>query len=316
MPKSRNRQSIPSDQNVAHPSTNGVLELDRFSSADLDRWNRQSAQLDRLHNLLHFGFESQRNAVRSQLTDALQAVEPCNVDLQGWCRIVPHRYSLDPLSPIGSLFSIGGRFNVGRDLPIDVRSPWSALYIASDAETAYREKYGIARVNNHVGLGPTDFALMPRESLTVAAVNGRIAHAFDLTTLTNLAPVCKAIGRFKMPRELLDAIRALRIPRGNIRVVRTPIMLHRAVMAANWRQWPLQFDVPALSQVLAGLILAAGYEAILYPSSKSGERCIAVFPQNLFHRESFIELASPAPPGSLHTRMDADNAADFLADCC
>lgn len=315
MPKHRPRQPIPSGHGAAPPSTNGVLELDRFSSVDLDRWNRLSSQLDRLHNLLHFGFESQRNAVRSQLTDALQEPGACEVELSNWCRIVPHRYSLDPLSPIGSLFSVGGRFNVGRDIPTDVRSPWPALYIASDEETAYREKYGVARVGSVAGLSPNDFSLMPRESHSVVFMHGVIAHAFDLTDLKALAPLCKALAKFKMPAELLEAMRALRIQRSKIRVIRTPSTLQRAVMATNWRQWPIQFEVPALSQVLAGLILAAGYEAILYPSSKNGERCIAIFPQNLFHRRSFVELSSPAPPGTLHVRIDATNAADFLA-CC
>ena len=304
MPKHRRARSIPNGGAAALPGTRGVLELERFTDTDLTRWNRLSEHLDYLHNLLHFGFESQRSTFRSALIAALQSAGPCRLEISRWCRIVQHRYSLDPLSPEGSLFHVGGRFNVGRDVPIDVRAPWPALYLASDTETAYREKYGMARNESIGGLSREELALMPQESHALVMVNGVVENTFDLSNVAALAPLCKVLAKFKMPPEVYRALKALRIDRRKVQVVRTPTQLQRAIMASNWRQWPVQFEVPAHGQILAGLVIAAGYEAIRYPSSKSGEHCVAVFPQNLCNDGTFIELADPAPTETSRTRID------------
>ena len=218
MPKHRRARSIPNGGAAALPGTRGVLELERFTDTDLTRWNRLSEHLDYLHNLLHFGFESQRSTFRSALIAALQSAGPCRLEISRWCRIVQHRYSLDPLSPEGSLFHVGGRFNVGRDVPIDVRAPWPALYLASDTETAYREKYGMARNESIGGLSREELALMPQESHALVMVNGVVENTFDLSNVAALAPLCKVLAKFKMPPEVYRALKALRIDRRKVQV--------------------------------------------------------------------------------------------------
>ena len=300
-PKPGPPQRLPSGQ-----GTDGVLELDRFSGADLDRWNRISQTLDALYSQLYFGFEGQRNTVRRELIDALQAGGSTSFDFQRWCRVVPHRFSLMPLSAAGSLRGVGGRFNVGVDIPGDVRSPWPALYIAADQETALREKYELVGHSN--GLTREELALTPWQSHTVVMLNGHLEQVFDLTDLPALGPLCKVIGRFKMPHGIDDSLRRLHIDRKKVSLVKTPSQLQRAVMAPNWRQWPVQFELPAHGQIFAALVVAAGYEAIRYRSSKSGEHCLAVFPQNFASSLSYIELADPAPPETEHVRLDMDSA--------
>lgn len=312
MSRRRPKQRIPNPGGEDPIGTRGLLELDRFSKEDLDRWLKLSTQLDRLHNALHFGFESQRHEVRQSLIDAATESGSVSVSVDGWCRVVSHRFSLSPLDPVGSLFNVGGRFNVGRDIPGDVRSPWSALYLASDHETAFREKFGIPRLGASSGLQHEDFSLCPRESHTAVFLSGRIEHAFDLTDLPRLAPLCKVLAEFHMPAEVIRAMLALRINRKAIQVIRSPKTLQKAVMEPNWRQWPAQFDVPSVSQIVGGIVRSAGYEAVVYPSSKSGERCLAVFPENVFDRLTYIELASPAPPGSQLTRLDCNSAHAFV----
>ncbi|MGH8051052.1 MAG: RES family NAD+ phosphorylase [Arenimonas sp.] len=288
--------------------TDGVLELDRFTSTDLERWNRLSETLDYLHSELHYGFESQRNTLRKELIEALQSIPAAPFDFKQWCRVVPHRYSLIPLSAAGSLFSVGGRFNIGRDIPTDVRAPWPALYLASDPETALREKYGLSRNGSIGGLTREELALMPRQSHTTVVLNGHIEQAFDLTDLRALVPFCKVLAKFKMPHGVDNAMRRLRIDRRKVRLVRTPAQLQKAVMASNWRQWPIQFEVPAHGQIFASLVIAAGYEAIRYPSSKSGQHCLAIFPQNIASSRTYIELADSAPPETAITRLDMGTA--------
>ena len=80
-----------------------------------------------------------------------------------------------------------------------------------------------------------------------------------------------------------------------------------ALIVQNWRTQPVQFEVPAKSQVMAELIRAAGFEGILYRSTKGPNDCLAVFPDKL-RDGSFIELEHAPPPGVRHTRLDAESA--------
>lgn len=290
--------------------TRGVHELERFSHADLDRWNRLSKSLDILHSDLYYGFESQRSAYRQELIAALLVPGFKSFEFENWFRIVSYRYALSPLSPEGSLYGVGGRFNVGKDIPSDLRASWPALYLASDVETARREKFGLARKSGKSGLSAEDLALMRPESLAEIRVNGRIDKVFDLSDLPSLAPFCKVLSRFRMPKRAEDEARKLHIDRRKIRVVRTPRQLLLAVMNPSWRAWPVQFELPAHGQILASLLIAAGYEAVKYPSAKSGQDCLAVFPQNIFSPNTWITVSDPAPEQATWTRIDMSTMPD------
>jgi hypothetical protein len=138
-----------------------LLELDRFSQADLDRWNSLSQDLDELHAILYSGVEPQRQRHHAELIAALRSV-PCRpMDFAGWVRMVTLRYADAPLSAAGSLKNFGGRFNIGTDVDNAIRSPWPALYIASDQETAYREKFGMAKDDRIDGLSAEELTLTP-----------------------------------------------------------------------------------------------------------------------------------------------------------
>ena len=70
----------------------------------------------------------------------------------------------------------------------------------------------------------------------------------------------------------------------------------------------MQFGIPAPSQTMAELIKVAGYEGVLYPSSKGSGRCLAVFPESLSDA-SHIELIGPVPSPATITRLDSNTAA-------
>jgi hypothetical protein len=82
--------------------------------------------------------------------------------------------------------------------------------------------------------------------------------------------------------------------------------LKRAVSEPNWRGWPRQHGLPASCQIFGELAWSAGYEGLLYPSSKKGGECLAVFPQNLEKSESSVQLQHEGPPGVI-TTLDASN---------
>ena len=91
-------------------------------------------------------------------------------------------------------------------------------------------------------------------------------------------------------------------------MVRTGKQLYDTVVEKNWRVLPAQFGLPAPSHVMAELVRAAGFEGILYQSTKGNGKCLAIFPEAL-DGGSFIELRDPAPSSVKHPRLDSDSAS-------
>jgi hypothetical protein len=85
--------------------------------------------------------------------------------------------------------------------------------------------------------------------------------------------------------------------------------LHDAAAVHIWRVLPIQFGLPAPSQILSELIRAADFEAVAYQSSKSGGTCLAVFVDRLAPG-SYIEL-SGTPPAGATVRLDETTAEEL-----
>lgn len=98
---------------------------------------------------------------------------------------------------------------------------------------------------------------------------------------------------------------------GDLSMIQNGQGLYHAVLRHNWRLLPAQFGLPARSHVLAELIRAAGFAAILYKSTMGSGKCLAIFPDKL-SGSAYVELADKAPPEVKHTRLD-DNTAEDLA---
>ena len=289
----------------------GLLELDRFSEADLDRWNSLSKDLDELQAILYSGVEPQRQRHHAELIEALQSVPCAPMDFVGWVRMVTLRYADAPLAAAGSLKNFGGRFNIGADIDNAIRSPWPALYIASDHETAYREKFGMAKDDRIDGLSAEELTLTPGGSYSAIRLNGHLELVFDLAQEGTLDPVCKVLRKINLPAEAVRLQKRLKIPGPPVTMIRSAARLIREALDVNWRSLPAQFGNPAVSQILAGLILDAGYEAIRYPSTKSNGECVAVFPHRLASNASFVMLADDAPASVCHSRLDLSTAGDL-----
>lgn len=114
-----------------------------------------------------------------------------------------------------------------------------------------------------------------------------------------------------MPERAKGLKKKLRLKPTDISMIQSGQSLYNAVLMHNWRVQPAQFGLPARSHVLAELVRAAGFEAILYKSTMGPGRCLAVFPDQL-SGQAYIELVDKAPPEVKHTRLD-DNSAGELA---
>lgn len=308
MPK--RKPPIPSRRPAPSRGPRGILELDRFSEASLQQWNSVSGDLDELQDVLYFGVEPERRRLRPELIAALQEILPTTVELPRWARIVPYQYSLEPLSCAGSLQNIGGRFNAGAELDPNTLNPWPALYLAEDFETAFREKFQLPRDDLVDGLSPQELALEHGVSHATVFVQGRLSRVFDMTSYQSLEPVAQVFRRIKMPARARQIKAKLKIPDRGVFMVQTGKQIHEMVLTYNWRVLPIQFGLPAQSHILAELIRAAGFEAILYQSTKGPGKCLAVFP-DLLDGGSFVELMDTPPLAVKHQRLDGDSATEL-----
>lgn len=288
----------------------GIRELDRFSNASIDQWNAISRDLDELEANLYFALEPERRRLRSQLLGALQLQQSKPLLMQGWVRIVDYRYTNMPLSSAGSLTGFGARFNAGMDLDPGTLKPWPALYLAEDYETAYREKFQLKSSQTVDGLQPEELALQNGRSHSTVLLQGRIDRAFDMTVPRNLDAVANVLKRIKMPERAKGLKKKLRLKPTDLSMVQSGQSLYNAVLAHNWRVQPAQFGLPARSHVLAELVRAAGFEAILYKSTMGPGRCLAVFPDQL-SGQAYVELVDKAPPEVQHIRLDDNSAGDL-----
>lgn len=290
------------------PRTPPLLELDRFSTSDIEHWNARSQDVDELGAILYSGLEPQRKRYHDELIAALRTASPAPVEFTRWVRIVNARYNEAPLATAGSLRAIGGRFNIGAAVTNAIGPPWPALYVASNFETAYREKFGIAKDSRVDGLTAEELALSPGASFSAFGVNGHLSTVFDLAQPDSLKAVAKVLAKFTLPKEAVKLGRRLKLPQSDLAMIRTPKALMHALLELNWRTLPIQLGNPSSSQIFGSWVMEAGYEAIRYPSTKGDGDCLAVFPHRLASDDSYVELADAIAPSVRHTRLDMGSA--------
>src|SRR3990167_5185151 len=82
----------------------------------------------------------QRSVIQEEIQQAL--MQTCiSYELKKWQRAVKYKYGLHPLSIMGSLNFIGGRFNTGTGVNTEVPF-FPGLYLAQDKDTALQEHLG------------------------------------------------------------------------------------------------------------------------------------------------------------------------------
>ena len=166
----------------AAPSNSALLDV--FTERDLDTWANRSIDAQSYADRVYYDLERQRAAHYDELCAALRAVPATSLSLDGWVRVTDWRCSLAPLSPMGSINGIGGRFNIGGDLDRARGQAFPCLYVAHDVDTAYREYFGglLSDTAGRLTLG--EFALRGSASFTTFSVRGNLDQVFDLRECT------------------------------------------------------------------------------------------------------------------------------------
>ena len=306
------KQPVPLDRTSLFEQTPSIYVLDRFRESDLAIWEKRSAQFDALYDALYHGLEPERVARRQEIVDALASRPAAPFSFDSWVRIVPYAYSHCPLSAAGSVRAMGGRFNIGNDCDESrTAKVLPALYIGDSHETAFRECYQVgSRELAATGLTAADLSL--RKSDSSVRLKGHITRVFDMRDRSNLEPVVKVLKKFKTPPVLEKLARELKLGKADALLIRTAARLQANMQDVNWRAWPAQFGLPAPSQRLGTFLKLAGYEGIVYRSTKlQNAACLAVFPSNIGSDKTFVEVQDAAPAGVRHTRLDIETASDL-----
>lgn len=263
--------------------------------SDINTWKKRYSQVVGYYYKHYSYFHQERSHVLEKLKRAL--IDNCSIfNFNNWVRLVSFEFSHNPLSSRGSLLNYpGGRFNIG-DIDEYKFQPFPALYIAQDFETAFRERYQLTQTDNVNGLTPEELMLANATSFTCVALSGEINQVLDLTNPDALGPFYQEIKNIKLPKHLKEEAIMLKLP--VIPQVKSVEELRESILVENWRDIPMQVDIPANSQILGQIAELAGIEGVLYPSTKtSSKNCLAVFPRNFKASSSYIEIKDNVPEG-------------------
>jgi hypothetical protein len=140
-------------------------------------------------------------------------------------------------------------------------------------------------------------------------LQGTVEQIIDIGDLEALRAFTTVLKAFPVPRNVLEFARELGLRQASW-LIRSPSSLQRHLLHPNWRMMPVQFDLPANSQIFGRIAVAAGLHGILYPSAKqAGKRCLALFTQNWPNSRSFVEVSDGVPEGALLTSVTGVRAS-------
>jgi hypothetical protein len=256
----------------------------------------------------HFAyFAHKRSQLIENLKQSLQE-KTTSFEFSNWRRIISHQFSNAPLSTLGSVKSFpGGRFNIG-DIDIERFPKFPALYLAEDTTTAFLEVMGLKPEIIADGLTGKELAAAGNYSHFV--VQGRLTNILDLTNSESLQPFYTNLKNIELPIYYRKKANQLKI--SPMPPVKNLEELRKTLFAEEWRLMPMQFDAPANSQILGQIAHSAGIEAILYPSVKTNQKALAVYPENFINSDAFVEITGAVAETVIHTRIDKDTYKNFL----
>jgi hypothetical protein len=280
----------------------GELLLEYFDDNQLLAWRASGSAIQDYHYLWFFELERQRASKQSEILEALSLVPEISVQLSGWGRALAYKHSAAPLSCVGSLRWVGGRFNYGVDIDSSRFAPFPALYLAEDAETALREMHGLQRETTRGGLSGLELSLLSRSGVAWVRVDGHVHNIFDLTSTANLRGFTAVLSKFRLSR----AVRMAEDRMGAVplRLLQTPDELFQSFMIEGWREFPVQVSTPANSQLFAHFLMQAGFEGVLYSSTITGKRNIALFTRQFKNSASIVNVLDP-PAGATCCELSA-----------
>jgi hypothetical protein len=257
----------------------------------------------------------ERERLLDDITDALFQSRVENQRFTEYSRIVSAEYSQNPLCTKGSVVCPpGGRFNFG-SISSTLQN-FHSLYIASDFDTAFAEKYLIRNDDSIAdgNLAPEDLKFQKPGSHLHCRVNVELDSVLDLRDEQSLAEFVKVISEINPPEDLV--VRAQVLNLGALRTVQDVPSLLKSIFENNFTQWGIWIDQPSNSQWLGHYSRLAGLNGIIYPSQRHPEgHNIAIFPDTFSDSDCFVELSDKVEHmDEDKTVMNKDNYTFFRGD--
>lgn len=277
--------------------------LEKGNLADMKAAREWSEKLLDYHWKFYSELAYQRNQNIEKIKEALSSSCTSDFTFEKWQRAVKYKYSLHPLCTIGSISFIGARFNSGKDINSQLPE-FQCLYLTIDKDTALQETLGQEPVRD-CKLSPRELALSNPEPETIVSVSGRLDKIIDLRKSKNIKKLVVVFKTFTLSKELKKL--AKEISTEEPQVIKNEKALLETILEKNWRDKPVNFDIPSNSQIFGYLAFLAGIDGIIYPSKMTGKDCLAVFVRNFENGESFIELDGDLPDAKVPKKLDANS---------
>ena len=174
--------------------------------------------------------------------------------------------------------------------------------------TAYREMLSLDPNDKIDGLTAKELNAVGNVAQFV--VKGSLSTVLDLTETEILRDFFNAIKSIILPTEFTRRAAQIKIP--SMRPVRSLKELRETLFRDDWRLMPMQFDVPANSQILGQIAYNAGIEGIIFPSGKTKKRNIAIYPGNFKSSDSFVEIVGEVAGSVEGKRIDKRTYKQYL----
>lgn len=287
--------------------TTRPIVLDSFTQEQMQLWDSHGFILQQLADRVYFELERQRVAHYDALCAALRSSPSVAVDVTNWSRVTDYRWSMTPLSSVGSLNGIGGRFNIGHDLDRARSQAFSALYIAESVETAFGEYFGGKPSTIKRGLSLSDLALRKQSSFTVFLLQGRLEQVLDLRSDESIEAFSEIISRCDISKETKRSIQEAGLPPRLIMRSAQQLREHLLASPSAWRLEPQAYGIPAACQIFGKFVYDAGFEGILYPSQQGSGSCLAVYPRNFRDSDAYIKVTGSVPSDATYVVVDKDH---------
>lgn len=191
-------------KNSSHQKKSSVYVLDAITIQQLSANKRKMEAYIKYNWSYYSEFAYQRSLVSERLHQALSQTSISH-EFENWQRAIPYKYALTPLSILGSLNFIGGRFNMGKNLNTALPI-FGGLYIAENKDTALQEHLGQEPIPENSELTPRELALINPASEAIVSLNGKLDKVFDLTNLENIKPFVEIIKTFRIPDVLKNKL--------------------------------------------------------------------------------------------------------------
>lgn len=275
--------------------------LEQTSVEEIVKLKKYGEKYAKFHWDYYFNLAYQRSKIADEIKQALLEAALESFEFTKWQRTIRLKHSNSPLSVRGSLKTIGGRFNIG-DIDQPLIGPFPALYVSEDFDTGLQELFGQGYVGGTKKLAYSNLLASPKSFASIV-LSGHLEDVIDLREPKHLRPFVNLIKGFPIPNYLKITAKEINEP---VNLVATVSALMFAILNPDWRIWPMNLDVPAVSQIFGQVVESVGIEGIIYPSKFTGRSCIAIFPQNFDADESYIELVGDVPSSIKIKRIDKD----------